>query len=56
MLITRSSRVLGSVVAAAVAQFTTIAENIAEKLADAFEPDLEAWESIPVAQESAVGA
>ena len=51
MMITRSSLVLGSVVAAALAQVTTIAENIAE----AFEPDLEAWETLPVAQASAVG-
>jgi hypothetical protein len=52
MMITRPSLLLGSAVAAAIAHFTSIAQNIA----DAFEPDLESWEALPIARSTAVGA
>lgn len=45
MLIRRTSRwILGTAMAAAVAQVTGFAQTIA----DAFEPDLEAWETMPL--------
>jgi hypothetical protein len=49
MLITRPSLLLGSAVAAAIAHFTSMAQNIAE----AFEPDLEAWEALPLVHTAA---
>jgi hypothetical protein len=46
MLIRRTSHwILGTAMAAAVAHFTTMAQTFA----DAFEPDLESWETMPVA-------
>ncbi|MFI5511013.1 thiazole synthase [Mycobacterium sp. NPDC051804] len=48
MLIRRPSAwILGSAMAAAIAH-SMYAEQIAQAFADAFEPDLEAWEHIPV--------
>ena len=45
MLIRRTSHwILGTAMAAAVAQFTTMAQTFV----DAFEPDLESWETLPV--------
>lgn len=45
MLIRRTSHwILGTAMAAAVAHVTTMAQTFA----DAFEPDLESWESLPV--------
>lgn len=47
MLIRRALHaILGTTMAATVAHFMTMAET----LAGAFEPDLEAWETLPVAQ------
>ena len=48
MLIRRTSDwILGSAMAAAIAHFS-YATQIAHAFVDAFEPDLEAWEHIPV--------
>ena len=48
MLIRRtSSWILGTAMAAAVAH-SMYAEQITQAFADAFEPDLDAWEYIPV--------
>jgi len=50
MLIRRTSHwILGTTMAAAVAHFTSMAQTVA----DAFEPDLEAWETLPVAHATA---
>ncbi|WP_099039406.1 thiazole synthase [Mycobacterium neglectum] len=52
MLIRRTSDwILGTAMAAAVAHFTQLTElsRVAQTFADAFEPDLDAWEYIPVA-------
>jgi len=50
MLIRRTSHwILGTAMAAAVAQFTSMGQT----LADAFEPDLEAWETLPLPQATA---
>lgn len=50
MLIRRTSDwILGSAMAAAIAH-SWYATQIAQAFADAFEPDLEAWEHIPVGQ------
>ncbi len=49
MLIRRTSDwILGTAMAAAVAHFTQLTQ-MAQTFADAFEPDLDAWEYIPVA-------
>jgi hypothetical protein len=46
MLIRRTSHgILGTAMAAAVAHVTSMAQTLAE----AFEPDLESWETLPVA-------
>ncbi len=46
MLIRRTSDwILGTAMAAAVAHFTSMAQTFV----DAFEPDLDAWETLPVA-------
>ena len=48
MLIRRTSDwILGTAMAAAVAHFTQLTQ-MAQTFADAFEPDLDAWEYIPV--------
>jgi hypothetical protein len=48
MLIRRTSNwILGTAMAAAAAHFTN-ATRRAQTFADAFEPDLDAWEYIPV--------
>jgi len=48
MLIRRTSDwILGTAMAAAVARFTQLTQ-MAQTFADAFEPDLDAWEYIPV--------
>jgi hypothetical protein len=53
MMIRRTSNwILGSAMAAAIAH-SAYAEQIAQAFADAFEPDLEAWEHIPVGYELA---
>jgi predicted outer membrane lipoprotein len=45
MLIRRTSHwILGTAMATAVAHFTTMAQTLVE----AFEPDLESWETLPV--------
>ena len=50
MLIQRTSDwILGSAMAAAIAH-SSYATQIAQAFVDAFEPDLEAWEHIPVGQ------
>jgi hypothetical protein len=50
MLIRRTSDwILGSAMAAAIVH-SSYATQIAQALVDAFEPDLEAWEHIPVGQ------
>ncbi|WP_006241048.1 hypothetical protein [Mycolicibacterium tusciae] len=56
MLIRRTSDwILGTAMAAAVAQSTHVTHlrRMAEAFADAFEPDLDAWEHIPVAHATA---
>ena len=50
MLIPRTSHwILGTAMAAAVAHLT----GFAQTMADAFEPDLEAWETMPLPQATA---
>ena len=56
MLIRRTSHwILGTAMAAAVASFAQMTElsRMAQTFADAFEPDLDAWEYIPVGQRTA---
>jgi hypothetical protein len=53
MLIRRTSPwILGTAMAAAIAHFA-YATQIAQAFVDAFEPDLDAWEYIPVAHATA---
>jgi predicted outer membrane lipoprotein len=50
MLIRRTSHwILGTAMAAALARFTSMAQTFV----DAFEPDLDAWETLPVAHATA---